>query len=177
MALHGFPRYTGDMDFFVAIDQRNAAALIRVFQDFGFGDVGLTGDDFLTEDFVVRWPRRQVRVLLSCPELQSRMSPPHFPCSRKLTRDVSADTMISVPTQDYESHVLSNRLSNRRYRHVRRAKWQWAMPVVQVWGIKISISSECTKHSRGFSGSDSGRNSCRRHPEGVGHLHRADSFA
>jgi hypothetical protein len=65
VALHGFPRYTGDIDFFVATNPRNAASLIRVFQDFGFGDLDLTYDDFLTEDFVVEIGRepRKIQVL------------------------------------------------------------------------------------------------------------------
>jgi len=65
VALHGFPRYTGDIDFFVAVNPDNAASLLRVFQDFGFGDLGLTLEDFLTEDFVVEIGRepRKIQVL------------------------------------------------------------------------------------------------------------------
>ena len=31
VALHGFPRYTGDIDFFVAISPENATKLVEVF--------------------------------------------------------------------------------------------------------------------------------------------------
>lgn len=36
VAYHGFPRYTGDIDFFVELSPRNAALLMEVFRDFGF---------------------------------------------------------------------------------------------------------------------------------------------
>jgi len=42
VGIHGFPRYTGNIDFFVAIQPENASKLVRVFDRFGFGDIGLT---------------------------------------------------------------------------------------------------------------------------------------
>lgn len=65
VALHGFPRYTGDIDFFVALDEFNASALVEVFTDFGFEDIGLTSKDFLVPDFVVEVGRepRKIQVL------------------------------------------------------------------------------------------------------------------
>jgi predicted nucleotidyltransferase len=65
VGIHGFPRYTGDIDFFVATSRENADRLIRVFERFGFGDIGLTPSDFLIEDFVVEIGRepRKIQVL------------------------------------------------------------------------------------------------------------------
>jgi len=65
VGLHGFPRYTGDIDFFVAISERNATRIMRVFQDFGFGGIGLEKADFLQESFVVEVGRepRKIQVL------------------------------------------------------------------------------------------------------------------
>lgn len=65
VGLHGFPRYTGDIDFFVAVSKQNAEQLIGVFEKFGFGDIGLTEQDFLEEDFVVEIGRepRKIQVL------------------------------------------------------------------------------------------------------------------
>ncbi len=65
VAFHGFPRYTGDIDFFVAIHPDNASALVRVFEDFGFGEIGLAMDDFLKKEFVVEIGRepRKIQVL------------------------------------------------------------------------------------------------------------------
>lgn len=65
VGIHGFPRYTGDIDFFVAVSNENADRLIRVFERFGFGDIGLSPADFLVEDFVVEIGRepRKIQVL------------------------------------------------------------------------------------------------------------------
>lgn len=65
VAIHGFPRYTGDIDFFVAIGEGNATKLLTVFDKFGFGDIGLTREDFLEESFVVEIGRepRKIQVL------------------------------------------------------------------------------------------------------------------
>ncbi len=65
VALHGFPRYTGDIDFFVAISPENAAKLVSVFEQFGFGALGLEQDDFSRPDFVVEIGRepRKIQIL------------------------------------------------------------------------------------------------------------------
>ncbi len=65
VAIHGFPRYTGDIDFFVALDSGNAEKPLRVFAAFGFGDMGLSEEDFLLEDFEVEIGRepRKIQVL------------------------------------------------------------------------------------------------------------------
>jgi len=65
VGFHGFPRYTGDMDFFVAVSEANARRLMEVFEEFGFGDIGLTKEDFLKPSFVIEIGRepRKIQVL------------------------------------------------------------------------------------------------------------------
>ena len=65
VGVHGFPRYTGDIDFFVAVHPANAARLVQVFKRFGFGELGLKEADFLEEDFVIEIGRepRKIQVL------------------------------------------------------------------------------------------------------------------
>lgn len=65
VGLHGFPRYTGDIDFFVAVSEDNAGRILRVFEKFGFGEIGITREDFLEEDHVVEIGRepRKIQVL------------------------------------------------------------------------------------------------------------------
>lgn len=36
VGFHGYPRYTGDIDFLMAIDPQNAEKLVEVFNEFGF---------------------------------------------------------------------------------------------------------------------------------------------
>ena len=54
VAVHGHPRYTKDIDIWVAPDPENAAKLINAIDRFGFGSFGLTADDFSDPDQVVQ---------------------------------------------------------------------------------------------------------------------------
>jgi hypothetical protein len=65
VALHGFPRYTGDIDFFVALNPENASKLVKVFEQFGFGELGLTEEDFAQPNYVIEIGRepRKIQVL------------------------------------------------------------------------------------------------------------------
>ena len=51
---HGFVRATGDLDLFVGISAKNAAALVHVFRDFGFSTPELKEQLFLDEGKIVR---------------------------------------------------------------------------------------------------------------------------
>jgi hypothetical protein len=62
VAYHGYPRPTGDIDFWVAIKPENAARLIRVFKDFGFNHPNLAPELFLKERQVIRIGVPPVRV-------------------------------------------------------------------------------------------------------------------
>lgn len=51
---HGFPRYSGDIDFFVRPHQENALRLMAALQQFGFGSLGITLDDLSVENRVIQ---------------------------------------------------------------------------------------------------------------------------
>ncbi|HEY4328390.1 MAG TPA: DUF6036 family nucleotidyltransferase [Phycisphaerae bacterium] len=54
VAFHGHPRFTGDIDFFVAINAATADKLLIVLEAFGFASLGLTKADFLQPDAVIQ---------------------------------------------------------------------------------------------------------------------------
>jgi len=62
LAFHGRPRYTGDLDVFVAREQDNADRLMEVVDAFGFGRAGIARDDFLQVDHVVQLGRAPNRI-------------------------------------------------------------------------------------------------------------------
>jgi hypothetical protein len=62
VGVHGFPRYTGDLDVFVAINRENANRLIRVFKEFGFASLNLKPEDFLEADMVVEIGREPIKI-------------------------------------------------------------------------------------------------------------------
>ena len=54
VAVHGVPRYTKDLDVWVEASDENAQRLVRVIDDFGFSELGLTVKDFATPDLVIQ---------------------------------------------------------------------------------------------------------------------------
>ena len=54
VAYHGYPRYTGDIDLFIERSSENAQAIVNAIQQFGFGDLGLSTENFLQEDQVIQ---------------------------------------------------------------------------------------------------------------------------
>ena len=62
LAFHGRPRYTGDLDIFVARDDDNADKLMAVIEAFGFGNTGIKREDFLQVDHVIQLGREPNRI-------------------------------------------------------------------------------------------------------------------
>lgn len=62
VAFHGFPRYTGDLDILIAVSEENSEKILEVFRDFGFGDLGLSKEDFLAEEIVVEIGREPLKI-------------------------------------------------------------------------------------------------------------------
>lgn len=54
VAYHGHPRYTGDIDFLYRPVPANAAKLRTVLDRFGFGDLDVSMQELLAEDFILQ---------------------------------------------------------------------------------------------------------------------------
>ncbi len=54
IALHGHPRYTKDLDIWLELSEENASKVMKALNDFGFGDLDVTKEDFLHEGMVVQ---------------------------------------------------------------------------------------------------------------------------
>jgi hypothetical protein len=54
VAFHGYPRYTKDLDLWIWLDKDNAKRLIEVLDNFGFGSLNFSIDDFLNPDNVIQ---------------------------------------------------------------------------------------------------------------------------
>ena len=67
VALHGYPRYTKDLDVWVDSTTENAARIIKALQQFGFGSLDLKESDFTTPDQVVQlgYPPNRIDMLTS----------------------------------------------------------------------------------------------------------------
>ena len=54
VSYYGYPRATGDMDVWIAINPQNAAKVVEVLKEFGFDVANLSVDLFLQENKVIR---------------------------------------------------------------------------------------------------------------------------
>lgn len=62
LAFHGAPRYTGDIDLFVEPTAENATRILAALEEFGFGSLDLSAEDFAAPNKVVQLGVPPVRV-------------------------------------------------------------------------------------------------------------------
>lgn len=62
VAVHGHPRYTGDLDIWVWTSADNAAGVLKALADFGFASLGLVATDFTEPGRVVQLGYPPVRI-------------------------------------------------------------------------------------------------------------------
>ena len=62
LALHGHPRFTGDLDIYVKPDPKNAAQISAVLKGFGFGSLELEEKDFTEAHRVIQLGVPPVRI-------------------------------------------------------------------------------------------------------------------
>lgn len=67
VGFHGYPRATGDLDVWVAVNERNALKLVEVLRAFGFNLPELKKDLFLEREKVIRMgvPPMRLEILTS----------------------------------------------------------------------------------------------------------------
>ncbi len=51
---HGYPRYTGDIDFWIQKSEENAGKVVKAISDFGMGTLNLMESDFLKKDNIIQ---------------------------------------------------------------------------------------------------------------------------
>jgi hypothetical protein len=47
IAFHGHPRYTKDLDVWLELSDENASNVLKALEDFGFGELEVSKEDFL----------------------------------------------------------------------------------------------------------------------------------
>lgn len=65
VAMYGYPRYTGDIDFWVKPDNENAKKIIEALTDFGFAGYDISEKDFSETDKVVQlgYPPNRIDII------------------------------------------------------------------------------------------------------------------
>lgn len=67
VAFHGYPRFTGDIDFLFRSSRENADRLIAALTEFGFSELRLLPEDFMRPNIVVQlgYPPNRIDLLTS----------------------------------------------------------------------------------------------------------------
>jgi len=72
VALHGYPRYTKDMDVWVEMTADNASKVVKALNQFGFGSLDLKESDFTVPDQIIQlgYPPRRIDILTTLPGVE-----------------------------------------------------------------------------------------------------------
>lgn len=72
VALHGYPRYTKDLDVWVELNADNASRILDALNQFGFGSLGVKADDFMLPDQMLQlgYPPRRIDILTTLPGVE-----------------------------------------------------------------------------------------------------------
>jgi hypothetical protein len=62
VGVHGYPRYTGDLDIWLNPTEANAQRVLRAITDFGFGSFNLTVADLTKEGNVIQFGQPPLRI-------------------------------------------------------------------------------------------------------------------
>ena len=62
LGFHGAPRTTGDIDIFIKPERLNSQRVMEALDEFGFGSVGLSLEDFISSDKIVQLGFPPVRI-------------------------------------------------------------------------------------------------------------------
>lgn len=81
VALHGYPRYTKDMDVWVEMNAENASKIVKALDQFGFGSLEVNESDFTVPDQMLQlgYPPGRIDILTTLPGVEfSECYPAHI---------------------------------------------------------------------------------------------------
>ncbi|TLV02550.1 nucleotidyl transferase AbiEii/AbiGii toxin family protein [Dyadobacter luticola] len=107
MAFHGRPRFTGDLDIWINISDRNAEKMLVVLVEFGFASLGYQKDDFLKENIInqIGYPPLRIDILTSIDGVTFSEAVEH--------RKVILVDSIKVPFIGLSQLIANKKASNR----------------------------------------------------------------
>lgn len=107
VAAYGYPRYTGNLDVFIAISPSNAQGIVATFREFGFGSLDIQEQDFLDDDMIVEIGREPLKI-----QVMTSISGVAFEECYRSRAHLDFGGRI-LPFISYE-HLLLNKASTKR---------------------------------------------------------------
>jgi predicted nucleotidyltransferase len=112
---YGYPRATGDIDVWIALDLDNATRMVNVLREFGFGTSELSTDLFLQEGRIVRMGNTPVRI-----EILTKISGVSFDECYTKRVETTIDG-VAVPVIALE-HLKQNKRASARHKDLEDLK-------------------------------------------------------
>ncbi|HQE93596.1 MAG TPA: hypothetical protein PLH19_12340 [Anaerolineae bacterium] len=72
VALHGYPRYTKDIDIWIEMSPENADRMVKALEQFGFGSLGLRAADFQVPEQIIQlgYPPSRIDLITTPPGVE-----------------------------------------------------------------------------------------------------------
>lgn len=107
VAVHGYPRYTKDIEIWIDSKPRNADRIVKSRGQFGFSALGLKESDFLVPDQIIQlgYPPNRIDIVTSLPGVSFKEC-----YSRRLVVEIDG---VSVNFIDLESLRKNKKASGR----------------------------------------------------------------
>jgi len=108
LAVHGVPRYTGDMDLWLERTEDNSRKVLQALEEFGLGSLGLGIEDFLQTDQVIQlgYPPLRIDLLTGIDGLE-------FPAAWEKRISVSMEG-LEIPVISLEDLIRNKEASGRQ---------------------------------------------------------------
>ncbi len=79
VGIYGYPRYTGDLDFWIENSSENGRKLVKVLSAFGLSSIGLSAEDFTKKEQIIQigYPPFRIDLLTSIDGVEFRDAYPN----------------------------------------------------------------------------------------------------
>lgn len=109
VSLYARPRNTDDIDFWIEAKETNAKKMLKVLQEFGFGDLDITIQDLTRKDFVIQLGQPPVRI-----DIITSISGVEFSNAFKNRKVISVPNVGDIYFISYQDLIENKTKSNRR---------------------------------------------------------------
>lgn len=111
VGVHGYPRYTGDLDIWINNTYENARRVLKCVEDFGFSSYNLSVSDFTKEGNIIQLGYPPVRI-----DIINQVDGVNFADCFKNKKEVAADD-VTLSFIGYDD-LLKNKKSTSRPRDI-----------------------------------------------------------
>ena len=107
VGIHGYPRYTGDLDIWISPTNNNAKKILKVVHEFGFSSYGLKVEDFTREGNIIQLGYPPLRI-----DLLTQIDGVEFKDCYDKSEKIKIDD-ITINIISYDDLIVNKKSSGR----------------------------------------------------------------